>query len=120
MLECVLECGLDFGVAEGVSELECAPGEGFLSGEDGVGEFSEEESEGEGGYGEECGASECACECACELCVGDGVGCGGVDGAVCLRVVEGPEEEVDGVVEVDPGHPLFAGSEGASEAEFPG
>lgn len=71
--------------------------------------------EGEARDGNDRGTVESVREVAGELGVGDRIGGSAVDRTADRFILNCEEDEVDPVVDVDPGHPLFAGPEAAAD-----
>ena len=119
-MEEVVERFGEGGEAEVEACLAELCGEDALSAGEDIGDLSEGDAQGELGDGEPTGAPEGSCECASEVAIGDGIGGGGVEGTLEGGVVEGEEDDVDEVVEVDPGDPLAAAADGATDVEAEG
>lgn len=93
-------------------------GDGALAGCEDLGHFAEDEPEGEGRDRAEGRAVEEAGEGAGEFGVADGGRGDGVQRGVQVGGSQRPEDEGDGVIDVDPGHPLAAAGEGTGDAEL--
>jgi hypothetical protein len=83
-----------------------------------LGEIAEEGFQDESGGVEERGAMHGGGEGAGEVGVGNGVRCAEVERAGDGGVFGGPEDEADLIGDVDPGHPLTAAAEVASDAKL--
>jgi len=98
--------------------IEGGGGDDAFAVEEFVREVTESEAEEGSGHSKKCGASEGFCEGLGELGVADGPRCGAVEGAMDLKIFDGKQSEASEVVEMNPGHPLAAIAERATEGEF--
>ena len=103
-----------------VEFLELGGNRALAGEQEGVGHFAEDETEGEGGRGEERGAVQDRSQGFGEGGVGDGFRGDHVERAGDVAVFESEEQHGDGVFERDPAHPLEAISNFSAQPELKG